>query len=178
MGEKKLYHFGAWASFGMALMLVINGVATFLPFYWLFQASRIGIVLAGFGVLPAIWRQLKDEEVGWVTWLTALAYFGLFAEGLYHIAGASLDSNWPLFGGLSVWAVGMNAIGLRLRRWPVTLGTLGIVGGLLLFAAVLANTFAPGNIVNTISAGLGAVVLYPAWLAWMGVRMVKGKAGA
>ena len=177
MEAKKLYPFGAWASFGMALMLVINGVATFLPFYWLFQASRIGIVLAGFGMLPAIWRQLKDEEAGWATWLTVLAFFGLFAEGLYHIAHGDMNSNWPLFGGLSAWAVGMNVIGLRRRRWPAALGILGIVGGLLLFAAVLANSLAPGNVVNTISAGLGAVVLYPAWLAWMGIRMLKGKAG-
>jgi len=175
MEAKKLYIFGAWTSFGMALMLVINGVTTFLPFDWLYRASRIGIVLAGFGVLPAVWRLLKDEEAGWVTWLTVLAFFGLFAEGLYHIANASLNSNWPLFGGLSAWAVGMNAIGLRLRRWPVTLGVLGILGGLLLFAAVVANTITPGSIVNMISAGLGAVVLYPAWLVWMGVRMLKGK---
>ena len=65
----------------MALMLIINGIATFIPPYWLFWASRVGIVLSGFGVLPAIWRQVKEDEAGWSTWLTALAFLGLSAEG-------------------------------------------------------------------------------------------------
>jgi len=54
MEEKKLNHFGAWSAFAMALMLIVNGVTTFVPPYWLFWASRVGIVLGGFGVLPAI----------------------------------------------------------------------------------------------------------------------------
>jgi hypothetical protein len=175
MEEKKLYTFGAWAAFAMALMLVLNGVTTFVPAGWLFQASRIGIVLAGFGVLPAVWRQVKEHEAGWATWLTALAYLGLAAEGLYYIGQADIYSGWLLFGGLAAWAIGMNAIGLRTKLWPTGMVVMGILGGLLLFAAVLANSLAPGNIVNNISAGLGAVVLYPAWLVWMGTRMLKGK---
>ncbi|KAF0106472.1 MAG: hypothetical protein FD146_2563 [Anaerolineaceae bacterium] len=175
MEEKKLYHFGAWAGFVMALMLILNGVSTFIPSAWLHWISRIGFVLAGFGVLPAIWRQIKEHEAGWATWLTALAYLGLAAEGLLYIGQASLNSNWLLFGGLAAWAVGMNAIGIRSKRWPLGLGLLGIVSGLLLFAAVVANSIQPGNIVNLISAGLGAVALYPAWLIWMGIRMLKGK---
>ncbi len=173
MEEKKLYRFGAWAGFGMALMLILNGVATFIPPYWLFWGSRIGIVLAGFGVLPAIWRQVKEAEAGWATWLTALAYLGLATEGLAYVGRADMDTNWLLFGGLAAWAMGMNIIGMRTKKWPLALGILGIVSGLLLLAAVTANTIQPGNIVNTISAGLGAVVLYPAWLIWMGIRMLK-----
>jgi hypothetical protein len=172
---KKLYQFGAWASFCMALMLITNGVTTFVPAYWLYFASRIGIVLAGFGVLPAIWAQVKAHEAGWAIWLTALAFLGLYAEGLNYIGNVAINSNWLLFGGLSAWAVGMNIIGIRAKLWPLGMGILGIVSGLLLFAAVLANTIMPGNIINTISAGLGAVVLYPAWLVWMGVRMLKGE---
>jgi len=38
------------------------------------------------------------------------------------------------------------------------MGVPGIVSGLLQFAAVLANILVPNNIVNTLSAGLGAVV--------------------
>ncbi len=33
MEEKKLYHFGAWSAFAMALMLIVNGVTTFVPPY-------------------------------------------------------------------------------------------------------------------------------------------------
>jgi len=174
MEEKKLYTFGAWAGFVMALMLVLNGVTTFVPPAWLFRASRIGIVLAGFGVLPAIWRQVKGDEAGWATWLTALAFLGLAAEGLYHIGQADLDTSWLLFGGLAAWAIGMNIIALRCKLWPAGLVVLGVLGGLLLLAAVLANSIQPGGIVNYISAGLGAVLLYPAWLVWMGVRMLRG----
>lgn len=29
MEEKKLYHFGAWSAFAMALMFIVNGVTTF-----------------------------------------------------------------------------------------------------------------------------------------------------
>ncbi len=36
------------------------------PPYWLFWASRVGIVLGGFGVLPAIWWQVKQDEARWV----------------------------------------------------------------------------------------------------------------
>ena len=53
------------------------------------------------------------------------------------------------------------------------MGFLGIVSGVRLFAAVLANTLVPNNIINTLFAGLGAVVLYPAWQVWMGIRMLK-----
>jgi hypothetical protein len=175
MQEKKLYQFGAWCAFAMALMLILNGVTTFFPPVWLFRASRIGIVLAGFGVLPAIWRQVKEDEAGLATWLTALAFLGLSAEGLAYIGQADFYSGWLLFGGLAAWAVGVNLIGIRYQRWPLSMGILGILGGLLLFAAVLANSLMPGNIVNNISAGLGAVVLYPAWLVRMGLRMLKGK---
>ncbi|MCX6035490.1 MAG: hypothetical protein NTV38_11035 [Chloroflexi bacterium] len=173
MEEKKLYHFGAWSAFVMALMLIINGIATFIPPYWLFWVSRVGIVLGGFGVLPAIWRQVKEDEAGWSIWLTALAFLGLSAEGLNYIGKANIDSSWLPFGGLSAWAVRMNIIGIRARCWPIGMGVLGIVSGLLLFAAILANTLVPNNIVNTLSAGLGAVVLYPAWLVWMGIRMLR-----
>ena len=67
----------------------------------------------------------------------------------------------------------MNAIGIRSRRWPLWVGILGIVSGVLRFAAVLVKTLVPNNIINNLSAMLGAVVLYPAWLVWMGIRMLK-----
>ena len=116
---------------------------------------------------------MKEDEAGWAAWLTALAFLGLSAEGLNFIGKANLNSGWLLFGGLAAWAVGMNAIGIRGRRWPLWMGILSIVSGVLLFAAVLANTLVPNNIINSLSAGLGAVVLYPAWLVWMGIRILK-----
>jgi hypothetical protein len=50
---------------------------------------------------------------------------------------------------------------------------LGVLGGILLIAAMIANTIIPGGWVNQLSAGLGAVVLYPAWLVWIGLRLLK-----
>jgi hypothetical protein len=124
-------------------------------------------------MLPAVWRQLKENAPGWVTWLTAVAFLGLSAEALYHLGRAAIDTTPLLFGGLGAWAVGMNLIGLLKKHWPNWLCIVGILGGLLLLAAMTANYIQPGSWVNTISAGLGAVVLYPAWLIWIGIRMLK-----
>ena len=128
MEEKKLYRFGAWSAFLMALMLIINGITTFVPFAWGFWVSRLCIVLSGFGVLPAIWRQLKAHAPGWVTWLTTIAYLGLATEGLLYAAQAQLSSTWLLFGGLGIWAIGMNLIGIFRHRWPLLMCILGILG--------------------------------------------------
>lgn len=48
----------------MALLLIVNGVTIFVPPYWLFWASSVGTVLGRFGVLPAIWRRVKEDEAG------------------------------------------------------------------------------------------------------------------
>ena len=64
-------------------------------------------MLGGFGVLPSIWGQVKEDEASWAVWLTALAFLGLSAEGLNFIGKANLNSGWLLFGGLAAWAVGM-----------------------------------------------------------------------
>jgi hypothetical protein len=86
------------------------------PALWLFWASRVGIVLSGFGVLPAIWRQVKEDEAGLVHLADRAGLPWAIRRGLYYVGKANIDSSWLLFGGLSAWAVGMNIIGIRVRR--------------------------------------------------------------
>ena len=173
MDGKKLSRFSAWSAFIMALMLVLNGITTFLHAPWIFWLSRIGLVLAGFGMLPAVWYQVRGYAPGWATWLTAISYLGLAAEALLYIGQVEIQTTWLLFGGLGSWAIGMNLISLLKKQWPLWLCVLGVVGGLLLIAAAIANSIVPGSWVNTLSAGLGAVVIYPAWLIWNGTRLLR-----
>jgi hypothetical protein len=171
MNDKKLFQLGAWCAFGLAAALVVNGIATFIGSQTLWVVSRIGVVIFLFGVLPAVRARVRPAHAGWTDWLTNLAYLGAGAEALRWLGNLEFNSAWLLFGGLGLWSIVINILALRHKLWPAVLAGIGIAGGVLLLGVILSSQFAALAFLNVLSAGLGAVVLYPAWLVWIGLRM-------
>lgn len=171
MSDKKLLQMGAWCAFGLAAALVINGIATFIgpSVFWL--VSRIGIVLFLFGLLPALRAKLLPTHSGWVEWLTNLAYLGAGAEALQILGNLEFDSFYLFFGGLGLWIIGINLLAMRHQLWPQPLAWIGCASGVLLLGEILSDLIPALAFMDLYSAALGAVVLYPVWLVWQGVRM-------
>lgn len=161
---------GKWFGFGMALALVVNGLTTFTGPGWLWDISRVLIVVFGFGVLPAVLDQFTENK-GWAIWATNLAYLGLAAEALRQLTGLEFESVFLLFGGLAVWGLTVNILALRSNVWQNTLAWIGMASSLLLVGALIASRVPSLLWLDTVSAALGAVVLYPVWLIWMGTRV-------
>ncbi len=162
---------GMWCMWGMALALVVNGVATFTGPIELWMISRALIAVCGMGVLPAVLDQMPSRAVGWARWVTCIAYLGLGAEALRRVGGLEFRTAELLFGGLGVWGLAVNLIALRQNLWPRVLAWIGLASSVMLFGVVLASRVAALAFLDTISAGIGAVVLYPIWLVWMGMRL-------
>jgi len=172
MDEKKLYRTGAICAFGLAASAIVNGITTFSGPYALWLISRILIPVFAFGFLPALQVKVSKAHAGYAFWMTNLAYLGVAAEALYHLGKLNFDTTWLFFGGLGLSALAFNIIALRHNLWPKTLAWIGVATGLLLLC-VVAATFWPTalNVVSQVSAGLGAVILYPVWLIWLGIRL-------
>jgi hypothetical protein len=175
--ENRKFVAGAWFAFGMALALIVNGVTTFTGPGWLWDVSRILIVVFGFGVLPAIRRRIMEGR-SWVTWATNLAYLGLGAEALRQLGGLEIETVLLLFGGLAIWGLTLNVLAIQHKLWPNALAGIGISSSLLLFGALVASQVPAFLWLDTVSAGLGAVVLYPIWLIWTGLRLQNNKHGS
>lgn len=160
---------GVWSAFGMALALIVNGITTFTGPGWLWDLSRVLIIAFGFGVLPAVLEQITKNK-DWAIWATNLAYLGLGAEALRQVGGLEFETVFLLFGGLAVWALALNVLALKHNFWQHWLAWVGIAGSLLLFGALIASQVPSLLWLDTVSAGLGAVVLYPIWLIGVGIR--------
>jgi hypothetical protein len=173
MNRKGRIQVEAWCAIGLAAALVVNGIAYFTPWAALWIAARICVVVLLLGVLPAIRARLLFNSAGWTEWVTNLAYLGVCAEALRWVGGLDLDSSWLFFGGLGVWSITVNILGLRNKLWPAALGWIGLASGVLILAVIPSAHIAGLAFLNTIASGLGAVVLYPIWLVWMGLRMRK-----
>ncbi len=171
MDEKKLYRTGAICAFGLAAAALLNGIATFTGPYALWVISRMLIVVFALGFLPALQVKMRKAHAGYAFWMTNLAYLGVAAEGLYYFGKLDFDTSWLFFGGLGLSALAFNVIALRHALWPKALAWIGVATGVLLLCVVVAS-FWPSvlYVVSQVSAGLGAVVLYPIWLIWLGIR--------
>jgi hypothetical protein len=172
MDEKKLFRTGAICAFGLAAALVVNGIATFTGPSGLWLGSRLLVPLFAFGFLPALQVKVGKAHAGYAFWMTNLAYLGAAAEALYYFGKVDMNTTWLLFGGLGLASLAFNIIALRHALWPKALAWIGVATGVLLLGVVAASFWpAALNIVGQVSAGLGAVVLYPVWLVWLGIRL-------
>jgi hypothetical protein len=172
MDEKKLYRTGAICAFGLAAAAIANGIATFTGPYAFWTISRMLIVVFALGFLPALQVKMSKTHPGYAFWMTNLAYLGVIAEALYYFAKVDIDTTWLFFGGLGLSALTFNMIALRHALWPKALAWIGVATGALLLCVVVASFWpAALNLAGQVSAGLGAVVLYPIWLIWLGIRI-------
>lgn len=170
MDNKKLYHFGAISAFGLAASTIMNGVAFFTGPDQFFALARILIVIFAFGFFPALYTKGREAHPGWAAWAMSFAYISIAAEFIRYVANPEFHSANLFFGGLGTMLLTYNILGLRHNLWPKALAWLGIVMAVLLLGVIPSQWDESLAFLNTVGA-LGAVVLYPIWLVWLGRRL-------
>ena len=169
--------------------------APLLAYHW---ASALG-ALAALGAVPAVSGLVGSAADGWLSWASALARLGfavaalssfralaLLPDQAAHFAGADaatraaigwqnvgllLDPHgWLTFGAVGLWMLAVSGLGLRRRALPPALGWLGILGAAL-YGCVVAGLSLRLEALVALAAGLGGVLVAPAWYGWMASRL-------
>lgn len=149
----------------------------------LFLVGRWSIVigaLLALAMVPAVAQWLELTNIGWVNWLSKIAYLGFFVTALASVQAISINvlyasidpSNFLVLGCVGLWVLGVNVLGLRSESWPKPLAYLGLAVALFYGIALAGNVFGV-PILFTVAAGLGGVVLGPIWYIWLG-RLLRG----
>lgn len=173
---------------------------TLISIYYLIFA--LGAVLA-LGVLPAIAESVRSQHEGWTHWATNLAYLGFAVTAIdfFRIwsiqtyrasafvasdasARAAIDATaqgldpqgWLGFGGVGVWVLVVSLLAMRANTWPRPLSYIGIAVAVLYWLVVVSNVFGI-DILLSIVAGLGGIVLAPIWYIWVGLLLRRPGAG-
>jgi len=134
----------------------------------------IGAILA-LAVVPAVAQLLETTSLGWVSWLSKIAYLGFFVTALANVQATSIDvlyssidpQSWLVIGCVGLWVLGVNVLALRSGKWPKPLAYIGLVVAFMYGLALTGNVFEI-SILFTIAAGLGGIVLGPIWYIWLG----------
>jgi hypothetical protein len=139
------------------------------------QWSLVLGALFALALVPAVAQWLEATNLGWVNWLSKIAYLGFFVTALASVQAVSIDvlyasidpSSWLVIGCVGLWVLGVNLLGLRVDTWPKPLAYLGLAVALMYGLALVGNVLGI-PILFTIAAGLGGVVLAPIWYIWLG----------
>lgn len=157
-------------------------------------------------VITALTELLQRANAGMVRWAAVIGYIGCggtimsnfrmlrlvparaeaFLEGdemirtaiQYNWIGNSLDPDgWLFFGALGFWTLVTAWTVLREGNlFPRSYGYLGFAVAALLFLALLGNLLLPA--LGTAAAGLGGLVVGPAWSVWTGILLRRQAASA
>jgi hypothetical protein len=165
-----------------------------LRIYYLMFA--LGAVL-GLGAVPAISESVRSVHEGWVRWtanlafvgfaVTAIDFFKVWAIQVYRAeifvnADASartaisatsdgLDpQGWLSFGMVGAWVLAVSLLALRANLWPKSLSYAGIALASIYWLIVVGFVFGI-DLLLSIAAALGGVVLAPIWYIWVGLRL-------
>jgi len=165
-----------------------------LRIYYLMFA--LGAVL-GLGVVPAISERMQSVHEGWVRWtanlaflgfaVTAIDFFKVWAIQVYRAeifvngdastqAAISATSDgldpqgWLSFGMVGAWVLAVSLLALRENLWPKSLSYAGIALASIYWLIVVGFVFGI-DILLSIAAALGGVVLAPIWYIWAGFRL-------
>jgi hypothetical protein len=165
-----------------------------LRIYYLIFA--LGAVL-GLGAVPAISESVRSVHEGWVRWTANLAFLGfavtiidffkvwaiqVYRAEIFVNADASaraaisatsdgLDpQGWLSFGMVGAWVLAVSLLALRENLWPKSLSYAGIALASIYWLIVVGNVFGV-DILLSIAAALGGVVLAPIWYIWAGLRL-------
>ena len=164
--------------------------------YWMFA---YGALLA-LAVVPAVSQNVRSVNEGWVRWTSNLATLGFAvvainnfrnlafqldratayvsgdaaAKAAIEVSGPfSLDpQGWLGFGAVGLWVLVVSLLALRAGTWPKLLAYGGIavaVASWLVVAGFVLNL----EILITIAAGVGGVILAPIWYIWLGQRLQR-----
>lgn len=171
--DKKLYHLGAICAFGLAASVVLNGIAFFINMGSVWLISRVLIVIFALGFFPALAAKVRTVHPGWAAWMINLVYLGVAAEAIRYLGNLPFNTVFLFFGGLSLSSLVFNILALKHDLWPKALAWIGVVMSILLIGVILSSMIESLAFLNMVSAGLGAVVLYPIWLVWLGLRFQK-----
>ena len=164
--------------------------------YWFFGLAAI----MGMGVIVALKRYMKSEGQDILNWANVLGLVGYafmcanftrlayllplrakrFAEGGEQLQQAMLGSNNlsldPTailgFGFVGLWFLVTNYIAMNNDSFKKELAYIGMLGGILHILVPIGTVFNE-QILVSVAAGLGGVVLGPIWYIWLGLTMQK-----
>ena len=173
--------------------------AVFLAHYWIMVLGCLFTV----GMILALFLLLRGHQSGFLCWAALLGVVGaaltaidfaivavespriaerfaasppaaqsaLLLQGVPHVDPCFFG--WGLIG---MWSLAANVAALRAGRLPRTLGSLGILAGLLAISA-FAGALGRSPLLVDISVGLGGMLVMPVWSIWFGwtLRRVVAK---
>jgi hypothetical protein len=157
----------------------------------------LGAILA-LAAIPTLAERFRSLNEGWVLWARNLALLGFAVTATNqfttfavwpklaaaYVAGDAatraaielfpllpLDQQgWLLYGGVGVFVFIVSLLALRTKAMPRPLGFIGLGAGIFLWLAV-AGFVLNNEVLVSIAAGLGAVLLIPIWFVWMGLLL-------
>ena len=158
-------------------------------------------------VVPAVARKVEGLNEGWLRWTTTLALIGYAVTILDNYwaiiwseprANAYVVGNeatrmaltvpggaqfidikgWLGYGAVGLWMIVVSALALRGKVWPRPLSYLGFLTGLVGFLIVVTMVYPTFPVSLVTVAGVGGLVLAPAWFIWMGIILLRVRAPA
>jgi hypothetical protein len=171
--------------------------------YLVTLAFAFGAVVA-FAAIPAIADRLLALNPGLVLWTRNLSLIGYAVLAINEftilarwptIANAYVQGDatvraaiaaeplvildhqgWLMYGAVGLFIFIISALALRQKAMPAALAYIGLAAGAL-FWFVVVGFILENELLISIAAGLGGVVLVPAFYIWMGI-LIRRDAGA
>ena len=176
---------------------IANESSLFQLQYWSFSFAA----LMGLAVIIAANRKFRDLSEDFIDWASVVGLIGygvmctnfvrfvdiipqraqIFVEGGEQMQISMLGAN-PLtldptgilgFGFVGFWFLVLNYFAKERETFPNILAYIGMIGGILHIFVAIGNII-DQQILISIAAGLGGVVLGPIWLIWFGMILKKG----
>jgi hypothetical protein len=152
-------------------------------------------------VVLALGDILRASGEGWARWMSNLAIIGFAVTALNSFRSLSLQplvatayvsadaaaktaiaataqtqidpDGWLGFGVVGAWALTAGVLMLRTSALPRVLGYVGIAVGIA-YWSVLAGNVLNVELLTSVGAGLGGVVLAPIWFIGIGLTLRRG----
>ena len=165
------------------------------------ELSVVGVL--GLAIVPAVAQLIGDLDVGWMTWVSNLAYVGFAVSAVSnlidvarlpgiaaaYVAGdastkAALAPIWRStldwmgiwqYGAIGVWILVVSLLALRGNLLPRTLAYLGIVAAIIQALVPIAFIFKLPAIIIVVAIVGGVVGIV--WYVWLGTVLRRHASG-
>jgi hypothetical protein len=162
--------------------------------FWVFALSG----LIGIAVVLAVSERVRSMNEGWVRWTSNLAVLGFAVVAINNFrniafqpgrATAYLKSdaatrtvielsgpfgldpqNWLGFGAVGLWVLVVSLLALRAGTMPRLLTYLGMAT-VVAYWLIVVGSVLNLEVLFTIAAALGGIILAPIWYIWTGLRL-------